>query len=172
MQEPDRVGLKVAWLAAALSGALLLACGEARQAPADDDEPPAQVVEATDVKEELQEAATAFKAYSFEQKDEFEQWGNEQLAELDSQLAELRAQSERLGSEARQEWDDTLANLESERRALDAKLAAAIDAGSESWSELQSGFTEAREVLGESMRRAIEELEADAAAAATREEDR
>lgn len=150
------------WLAATLCSALL-ACGTPQQAT---EEEPAEEVSAADVQEEMQEAAEALKAYSFEQKEEFEEWGEEQLAQIDTQLTQLRERTDELGEEARREWEDTLANLESERRALDTTLQTALDSTSDSWNELQIGFSKASETLGESIRRAADELETQAAAEA------
>ena len=134
---------------------LLAACGDTASDDAGDTGPKTT---AEQVKKEVREAAKAIKSFTFEQKDEFSEWGKKRIGRLDTRLDELRKRGSDLAGEAKTEWEGQIADLEKRKKELEAQLDATVESTSESWSELSKGFADAQKELAKAIREAGKEL--------------
>lgn len=149
--------LAPALIAAALT--LSLSCSDRPEPSSETESEPAATADAETVRQEIGEAAAAIESYAFGQKEQFEQWGEGRLAELDRQIDALRTQSEELTGDAREEWRQTLSELDDRRLELRERFDAALDSSADSWEELESGFSAAQKQLADALERAAEEFD-------------
>lgn len=119
--------------------------------------------EVTDLQQEVHEATEEANeyAYSFTRKDEFEEWADLQMEEVDNRLDELGTRVAELDDGAmKEQWQETREELRKRRDTVADKVQEAVDAGSASWTEASKDAAAAVEELSESVAKALDELEA------------
>jgi hypothetical protein len=110
--------------------------------------------------DEVVEALTVLEAYNYAQKKDFEEKMGRRVAEIDAELAELKAAIPEIQEAGAVKWYQTLRDLERQRRALGTKADRANQATEESWEELRNGASSALGELEKSLRSAYKKLEA------------
>lgn len=110
-----------------------------------------------DVRKETGEAIDAMAAKARQERDEFADKAQKEMAELNKNMAELRKKAKKLGGEAKVKIDRQIRDLEPERKAAEKKLADLKSATSEKWAELKSGVSGAIDRLKQSMQKTRED---------------
>jgi hypothetical protein len=119
----------------------LLAAGLAAAPPCGDSP------EAAEVQRRTAAAVDELRSYTVEQRDAFVRKVNLLLAELDQDLAALRARAEEAGAEAGAPLQESLAGLERRRGELAQRLDRAAGTAAEGWNAFRDGVLQAYQDL-------------------------
>ena len=95
------------------------------------------------IQEKTREAATEMKDYSFAQKEEFTAKMESQLAEINQDLDRLAAKIEKSSDEAKAEAKPKFQALRDQAAKLNAKLDEAKNATESSWDSVKAGSKKA-----------------------------
>ena len=106
------------------------------------------------VMRELDEAYRALQEYTYAKKDQFLRWAEARKKELDRQIAELQAQIDAAGDEAKTNLRAARADLEKERGILEERLKTLKQSGAEAWNDTKWGFSAAIDQVEQAYRRA------------------
>lgn len=110
----------------------------------------------TDVRKEAGEAIDAATTKARQERDEFVDKAQKEMAELNKKMAELRKKAKKLSGEAKAKLDRQIQNLEPELKAAEQKLADLKSATGEKWKELKAGVSGAIDRLKQSMQKTRE----------------
>lgn len=117
-------------------------------------EPPERTeVSAADVRKEATEAADASARYVEQEKDQFVRAAQEELGQLQQQLASLKSQAQTASGEAKAALAAQVAEIEGRWQAAEAKLAELKAAGAGKWQEAKANFNEQMRELKRSFER-------------------
>jgi hypothetical protein len=111
-------------------------------------------VSAEDLRREVRDALEAAKAYTFQQKDEYQRRLEALTRELDERIDDLRDRAEAVGAEARKEYAQEIEELRQRREAVRQRLARVKSASAEAWEDIKSGVSAALEDLQKAYERA------------------
>jgi len=74
----------------------------------------------------------------------------QRLDQLDGQIANLKAESEKLEAEARKEYENRMHDLRAKRRELEGKLDELRSASDQTWQQIKDEAEHAWKALGNS----------------------
>ena len=106
-----------------------------------------------DVRKETGEAVDAVAAKARQERDEFVDKAQKEMAALNKKMAELRMKAKKLSGEAKAKLDRQIQNLEPELKAAEQKLADLKAATGEKWEELKAGVSGAIDRLKQSLQK-------------------
>jgi TolA-binding protein len=130
-----RVGSQAVIAFALLSVALFLsACGK-QDKPVVEEQTEVSI---ETVKEETKEALEAAKAYTLQQKQEYQEKAEAKLDEIDITIAQLKGRAEKASDEAKTKLDAQVEELQKKQEAAREKLQELESAGAEKWEDLKS----------------------------------
>jgi hypothetical protein len=115
-------------------------------------------VTAEEVQRELREALESAKAYTFEQKEEYQKKLQPVLRDLDDRIEDLKEKAKGAGTEARKWYAQAIQELRREREVVREQLAKARAAAPGAWEEVKSGVNAAWDDLRKAFQRANERL--------------
>lgn len=130
---------------------LFSACTEKKEAPGGGPD----TVTSQDVKEETREAMETAAAYTQEQKEQFERQVQGKLDEFEDKLAELKAEAEKMNTEARAGLNQEIEELRAKREALQDDLRKLRSESGKAWSDVRSGTQSAMEELEKAFDKAM-----------------
>lgn len=147
-----KFGLSTVILLSLLLGAWFLsACGKKEQpvkqpvegkVEAEPAKPGAEEVSAEDVKRKTDEALEAAKAYTMQQKQEYQQKMEAELndfnRQVDIKVEELKAKAEKSEAEAKEELDKQIKELREKQKDAQKKLDELKSASGKAWDDLKS----------------------------------
>jgi len=103
---------------------------------------------------ETQEAVTATKDYTIQQKDAFQQKVQTELNEMQVRITQLRGQVNHASAEARAEIQKAIRELEKKKDLANKKVDAIHSATASSWEQVKSKTEAAMDDLRDSLTRA------------------
>jgi capsule polysaccharide export protein KpsE/RkpR len=106
-----------------------------------------------DIWKETGEAVDAVAAKARQERDEFVDKAQKEMAELNKKMAELRMKAKELGGEGKAKLDRQIRNLEPELKAAEQKLADLKSVTGEKWKELKAGVSGAIDRLKQSLQK-------------------
>jgi signal transduction protein with GAF and PtsI domain len=107
---------------------------------------------------ETQEAATATKDYTIQQKDAFQRKVQTELDEMKVRIRELRGQVKHASAEARADLQKAIGELEKKKDLANKKVKAIHSATASSWEQVKSKTEAAMADLRDSLTRARSHL--------------
>ena len=107
---------------------------------------------------ETQEAATATKDYTIQQKDAFQRKVQTELDEMKVRIRELRGQVKHASAEARADLQKAIGELEKKKDLANKKVKAIHSATASSWEQVKSKTEAAMDDLRDSLTRARSHL--------------
>jgi signal transduction protein with GAF and PtsI domain len=107
---------------------------------------------------EAQEAVTATKDYTIQQKDAFRQKVQTELDEMQVRITQLRGQVEHTSAEARADIQKAIGELENKKNLANKKVEAIHSATASSWEQVKSKTSAAIDDLRDSLNRALSHL--------------
>ncbi len=107
---------------------------------------------------EAQEAVTASKDYTIQQKEAFQRKIQTELDEVQVRIAQLRGQVEHASGEARTDIQKSIGELEKKKQLVKKKAEAIHSATASSWEQVKSKTAAAMDDLRESLKRALSHL--------------
>ena len=107
---------------------------------------------------ETQEAVTATKDYTIQQKDAFQRKVQTELDEMQGRITQLRGQVKRASSEARADIQKAISDLEKKKDLAEKKAQEIQSATASSWEQVKSKTSAAMDDLRESLNRAKSHL--------------
>ncbi|HXF92423.1 MAG TPA: hypothetical protein VNK46_06675 [Nitrospiraceae bacterium] len=110
------------------------------------------------VQREAQDAVETTKESTVQRKEAFQRKIQEELDEMQAQIASLRAKTDQASAEARAKVQQMIADLEKKKEAARKRLEELKSAGASAWADLQRGMTAALEDLRRSYRKALSHL--------------
>jgi Skp family chaperone for outer membrane proteins len=110
------------------------------------------------VMRETQEAVTATKDYTIQQKDAFQRKVQTELDEMQARITQLREQVKHASGEARADIQKTIAELEKKKDLAYKKAEEIQSATASSWEHVKSKTAAAVDDLRDSLNRAISHL--------------
>ncbi len=117
---------------------------------------------AKDVGKKLDEAGTAIKDYSVEQRDEAVKNARAALDDLDAKInrlaADIDSKWEKLDASARKKAYESMDKLRKERNDAAEWMGALKHSSKEAWGEVKNGFAKSYEALSNSFSKAKEEF--------------
>lgn len=125
---------------------------------------PAMAQETTgkDVGKKLDEAGTAIKNYSVEQRDEAVKSAKAALDDLDGRInrlaADIDARWEKLDGAARKKAYESMDRMRKERNDAAEWMGALKHSSKEAWGEVKNGFSKSYETLANSFSKAKDEF--------------
>ncbi|UCD56671.1 MAG: hypothetical protein JSV16_12690 [Candidatus Hydrogenedentota bacterium] len=120
----------------------LTACGKQAEPPKEEAE-----VSAEDVKKESLEALETAKAYTLQQKQEYQNKIEAKLDEVDAQIDELKARAEQAKDETKAKLYKQIEELQKKQEAAREKLEELKTASEQAWEKLKSEMDAAVEDL-------------------------
>jgi len=103
---------------------------------------------------ETQEAVTATKDYTIQQKDAFQRKVQTELDEMQVRITQLRGQVKHASSEARADIQKAIGELEKKKDLANKKVKAIHSATASSWEQVKSKAEAAMDDLRDSLTRA------------------
>ena len=103
---------------------------------------------------ETQEAVTATKDYTIQQKDAFQRKVQTELAEMEVRIKQLRGQVKHASAEARADIQKAIGELEKKKDLANKKVKAIHSATASSWEQVKSKTEAAMDDLRDSLARA------------------
>ena len=107
---------------------------------------------------EAQEAVTATKDYTIQQKDAFQRKIQAELDEVQVRIAQLRGQVEHASGEARADIQKSIGELEKKKDLVNKKAEAIHSATVSSWEQVKSKTAAAMDDLRDSLNQALSHL--------------
>jgi hypothetical protein len=107
---------------------------------------------------ETQEAATATKNYTIQQKDAFQRKVQTELDEMKVRIRQLRGQVKHASTEARADLQKAIKELEKKKDLASKKVEAIHSATASSWEQVKSKTEAAMDDLRDSLKRALSHL--------------
>lgn len=107
---------------------------------------------------EAQEALTATKDYTIQQKDAFQRKIQAELDEVQVRIAQLRGQVEHASGEARADIQKAIGDLEKKKDVAKKKAEAIHSATASSWEQVKAKTAAAMDDLRDSLERALSHL--------------
>jgi len=107
---------------------------------------------------ETQEAATATKDYTIQQKDAFQRKVQTELDEMKVRIRQLRGQVKHASTEARADLQKAIKELEKKKDLASKKVEAIHSATASSWEQVKSKTEAAMDDLRDSLKRALSHL--------------
>lgn len=107
---------------------------------------------------EAQEAVTATKDYTIQQKDAFQRKIQTELEEVQVRITQLRGQVEHASGEARADIQTSIGELEKKKQLVNKKAEAIHSATASSWEQVKSKTAAAMDDLRKSLKRALSHL--------------
>jgi ribosome-interacting GTPase 1 len=107
---------------------------------------------------EAQEAATATKDYTIQQKDAFQRKVQTELDEMKVRIRQLRGQVKHVSAEARADLQKAIGELEKKKDLASKKVRAIHSATASSWEQVKSKTEAAMDDLRDSLNRALSYL--------------
>jgi hypothetical protein len=107
---------------------------------------------------ETQEAVTATKDYTIQQKDAFQQKVQAELDEMQVRITQLRAQVAHASAEARTDIQKAIEDLEKKKNLAHKKAEDIHSATASSWEQVKSKTSAAVDDLRDSLNRTISRL--------------
>jgi hypothetical protein len=107
---------------------------------------------------ETQEAATATKDYTIQQKDAFQRKVQTELDEMKVRIRQLRGQVKHASTEARADLQKAIKGLEKKKDLASKKVEAIHSATASSWEQVKSKTEAAMDDLRDSLKRALSHL--------------
>jgi signal transduction protein with GAF and PtsI domain len=107
---------------------------------------------------ETQEAVTATKDYTIQQKDAFQRKVQTELDEMKVRIRELRGQVKHASAEARADLQKAIGELEKKKDLANKKVKAIRSATASSWEQVKSKTEAAMDDLRDSLTRARSHL--------------
>ena len=107
---------------------------------------------------ETQEAATATKDYTIQQKDAFQRKVQTELDEMKVRIRELRGQVKHASAEARADLQKAIGELEKKKDLATKKVKAIHSATVSSWEQVKLKIAAAMDDLRASLKRALSHL--------------
>jgi len=145
-------------IAAVVGSAFLLACGDGKES-----EKPEKEVTSQDVKKEAKEAMETAKAYTLQQKEEYQKQIEAKLQALDREINELQtmAQSKATGlkEESKAEFNQTIEELRNKKQAAAEQLDKLKSASGKAWEDIKAGVDSAMDDLSAAFDRARSHFE-------------
>ena len=140
-------------LALFFTTALLLACGDQKEA-----QKPETAVTSADVKKEATEAMETAKAYTRQQKEEYQKKMEARLQELDSEIQQLQAKAQSSATELKEkskaEFNQSMEDLRNKQQVATEKLNELKSASGQAWEDIKGGVNSAMDELGKAYDRA------------------
>jgi len=140
-------------LAAFFGSAFLLACGDGKET-----EKPEMKVTSQDVKKEAREAMETAKAYTLQQKEEYQEQIEARLQVLDREIQELQARTQskaaELKEESKAEYNQTIEELRNKKQAAAEQLDKLKSASGKAWEDIKAGMDSAMDNLSQAFDRA------------------
>lgn len=107
---------------------------------------------------EAQEAVTATKDYTIQQKDAFQRKIQAELDEMQVHIAQLRGQVEHASAEARADIQKSIVELEKKKELANKKAQDIHSATAASWEQVKSRTAAAMDDLRDSLKRTLSHL--------------
>ncbi|MCI0427483.1 MAG: apolipoprotein A1/A4/E family protein [Nitrospiraceae bacterium] len=107
---------------------------------------------------ETQEAVTATKDYTIQQKDAFQRKVQTELDEMQVRITQLRGQIKQTSGEARSDIQKVIGELEKKNDLANKKVEAIHSATASSWEQVKSKTAAAMDDLRDSLNRALSHL--------------
>ena len=107
---------------------------------------------------EAQEAVTASKDYTIQQKDAFQRKVQTELDEIQVRIRQLRGQVKHASAEARADLQKAIKELEKKKDLANKKVKAIHSATASSWEQVKSKTEAAMDDLRDSLKRALSHL--------------
>ena len=107
---------------------------------------------------ETQEAVTATKGYTIQQKDAFQRKVQTELDEMKARIRQLRGQVKHVSAEARADLQKAIGELEKKKDLASKKVRAIHSATASSWEQVKSKTEAAMDDLRDSLTRALSYL--------------
>ena len=107
---------------------------------------------------ETQEAVTATKDYTIQQKDAFQRKVQTELDEMQVRIRQLRGQVKHASVEARADLQKAIGELEKKKDLASKKVKAIHSATASSWEQVKSKTEAAMDDLRDSLKRALSHL--------------
>jgi septal ring factor EnvC (AmiA/AmiB activator) len=107
---------------------------------------------------ETQEAVTATKDYTIQQKDAFQQKVQTELDEIQTHIAQLRGQVTHASAEAKADIQKAIEELEKKKDLASKKAQEIQSATASSWEQVKGKTTAAMDDLRHSLNRALSHL--------------
>jgi TolA-binding protein len=108
--------------------------------------------------QETQEAVTATKDYTIQQKDAFQRKVQTELDEMQGRIAQLRGQVKHASAEARADIQKAISDLEKKKELAEKKAQEIHSATASSWEQVKAKTSAAMDDLRESFNRAKSHL--------------
>lgn len=115
-------------------------------------------VTAEEISQELREALETTKAYTYQQKAEYQKKLEPVLHDLDDRIEGLREQAKGVRKEAQQRYAEAIEELQRQRKMVREQLAKVQAAAPGVWEEVKSGMSAAWEDLRKAFQRAHDRL--------------
>jgi polyhydroxyalkanoate synthesis regulator phasin len=106
-------------------------------------------VSGEDVKREVRELLTTLKAYTFEQKEDYQNAIEDKLRDIDARIETLQARSAKASTEAQAELREKIAELRNKREVVRRKLQVLRMASAQSWEDMKAGIAAAANDLAQ-----------------------
>jgi len=110
------------------------------------------------VKREAQEAMTATKDYTIQQKDAFQRKVQAELDEIQGHISKLQGQANHASAEAKAEIKKAVADLEKKKALAQKKAEEIHSATAASWEQVKSKTAAAMDDLRDSVNRTLSHL--------------
>jgi len=107
---------------------------------------------------ETQEAVTATKDYTIQQKDAFQRKVKTELDEMQVRITQLRGQVKHASAEARADLQKAISDLEKKKKLAEKKAQEIHSATASSWEQVKSKTSAAMDDLRESLNRTLSRL--------------
>lgn len=107
---------------------------------------------------ETQEAVTATKDYTIQQKDAFQRKVQAELDEMQVRITQLRGQARHASTEARADLQKALREIEKKKDLANKKVKAIRSATASSWEQVKSKTEAALKDLRDALNRALTHL--------------
>jgi hypothetical protein len=104
---------------------------------------------------ETQEAVTATKDYTIQQRDSFQRKVQTELDEMKVRIRHLRGQVKHASAEVRADFQKAIGELEKKKNLASKKVAAIQSATASSWEQVKSKALAAMDDLRDSLNRAL-----------------
>ena len=107
---------------------------------------------------EAQEAVTATKDYTIQQKEAFQRKVQSELDEMQARITQLRGQVKHTSTEARADIQKAISELEKKKELAEKKVQAIHSATASSWEQVKSKTSAAMDDLRDSLNRTLSHL--------------
>jgi len=107
---------------------------------------------------ETQEAVTATKDYTIQQKDAFQRKVQTELNEMEGHISQLRGKAKHASAEVRADLQKAIRELEKKKDLANKKIKAIRSATASSWEQVKSKTEAAMDDLRNSLNRTLSQL--------------